>query len=195
MGRINTGGAKKRTGDNIALGSSVSGTTLKLTPPKGYYDGSTGFVTITDADFTEENIAEVNMFGKTGTLKKITTFVAGTLIAFANSLNVSGNSGTSYVKVKESQIKKSGTVTVSFGLKASTTTGPDVYARIYKNGVPVGTERFTTSTTEVTFTENISVVADDYIQIYAKGTGTVISQVLNMRISCGNDLGLATVIS
>lgn len=69
MGRINTGGVNKRIGDNIATGSSVSGTTLKLTPPKGYYDGSTGTINITDADFVEANIKNgVNLFGKLGTL-------------------------------------------------------------------------------------------------------------------------------
>lgn len=72
MGRINTGGAKKRTGDNIALASSVSGTTLKLNPPKGYYDGITGTVNITDADFVSSKIlAGANLFGLNGTLEKL----------------------------------------------------------------------------------------------------------------------------
>jgi len=72
MGRINTGGAKKRTGDNISLGSSVSGTTLKLAPPKGYYDGVTGTVNITDADFVASKILSgTNLFGINGTLAKL----------------------------------------------------------------------------------------------------------------------------
>jgi hypothetical protein len=63
-------GGKKLTGDNASVASSVSGTTLKLTPPKGCFDGVTGNnVTITDADFIAGNIKEnVNLFGKLGTL-------------------------------------------------------------------------------------------------------------------------------
>lgn len=72
MGRINTGGAKKRTGDNIALASSVSGTTLKLNPPKGYYDGVTGTVNVTDADFVANKILNgVNLFGIVGNVEKL----------------------------------------------------------------------------------------------------------------------------
>lgn len=67
MGRINTGGVKKKIGDNTATGSSVSGTTLKLNPPKGYYDGVTGTVNITDADFMASKIIDgVNLFGING---------------------------------------------------------------------------------------------------------------------------------
>ena len=67
MGRINTGGVAKRTGDNVALSSSVSGTTLKLSPPKGYYDGVTGTVNITDADFVASKILSgTNLFGING---------------------------------------------------------------------------------------------------------------------------------
>lgn len=68
MGRINTGGVKKKIGDNVATSSSVSGTTLKLTPPKGYYDGVGGTVNITDSDYIESNIKTgTNLFGKVGT--------------------------------------------------------------------------------------------------------------------------------
>lgn len=81
MGRINTGGAKKRTGDNIALASSVSGTTLKLNPPKGYYDGVTGTVNITDADFVASKILTgTNLFGLNGNLeaRKYARITSGT---------------------------------------------------------------------------------------------------------------------
>lgn len=44
-----TGTMPNRAGDNANLASSVSGTTLKLIAPKGYYDGINDTVTITDA--------------------------------------------------------------------------------------------------------------------------------------------------
>jgi hypothetical protein len=64
-----TGTMPNRAGDNANLASSVSGTTLKLIAPKGYYDGINDTVTITDADFIASNIKSgVNLFGITGTM-------------------------------------------------------------------------------------------------------------------------------
>jgi len=42
------------------------------------------------------------------------------------------------------------------------------YGRIYVNGIAVGTERSTNSTTAITYTENISLNAGDKLQIYCK---------------------------
>lgn len=68
MGKINTGGVNKIVGDVVNVANSVTGTTLKLTPPKGYYDGSTGKVTIADANFVASKIiAPNNLFGIVGT--------------------------------------------------------------------------------------------------------------------------------
>ncbi len=59
----------ERQGHNSALGSSVSGNTLRLIAPRGIYDGVDDTVTITDNDWIPENIKEgVNIFGKTGSL-------------------------------------------------------------------------------------------------------------------------------
>ena len=44
-------------GDSEATAISNDGTTLKLTPPEGYYSG-TDKVTATDADFVAGNILE-----------------------------------------------------------------------------------------------------------------------------------------
>jgi hypothetical protein len=64
-----TGTMPNRAGDNANLASSVSGTTLKLRAPKGYYDGTDDTVTITDTDFIASNIKSgVKLFGITGTM-------------------------------------------------------------------------------------------------------------------------------
>lgn len=64
-----TGTMPNRAGDNANLASSVSGTTLKLRAPNGYYDGTDDTVTITDTDFIASNIKSgVNLFGITGTM-------------------------------------------------------------------------------------------------------------------------------
>lgn len=62
-----TGTMTDKSGDPVACSSSaVSGTTLKLMVPAGYYDGST-YVTLTDADFVATNILSgVNIFGLAG---------------------------------------------------------------------------------------------------------------------------------
>ena len=57
-----------KVGDNTASSSSVSGTTLKLVSPEGYYGGD-DTVTITDEDFVAGNILETkNIFGLAGTI-------------------------------------------------------------------------------------------------------------------------------
>lgn len=64
------GSGTKLTGDNAAIASSVSGKTLKLTPPKGCFDGVEGNnVTITDANYESSNIrVGTKIFGLDGTL-------------------------------------------------------------------------------------------------------------------------------
>lgn len=67
-----TGTMPDRAGDNVSTSSSVSGTTLKLRPPEGYYDGVDDMVTITDADFIASKILkDTNLFGINGTLEKL----------------------------------------------------------------------------------------------------------------------------
>ena len=64
-----TGTMPNRAGDNVNLASSVSGTTLKLRAPNGYYDGIDDTVTINDTDFVASNIKSgVNLFGIVGTM-------------------------------------------------------------------------------------------------------------------------------
>ena len=65
------GGITERQGDNVALASSISGTTLKLLAPEGGYDGIDDNVTITDANFTAANILSgKSVFGLAGTAKQ-----------------------------------------------------------------------------------------------------------------------------
>ena len=68
-GTDQVGTLPERQGHNTALGSSISGNTLRLIAPRGIYDGEDDTVTITDNDWIPENIKEgVNIFGKTGSL-------------------------------------------------------------------------------------------------------------------------------
>jgi hypothetical protein len=90
--------------------------------------------------------------------------------------------GETYAKLKEIVSNMTGTMRVSFDLKNSSDSGPPIRARIYVNGVAVGLERFSYSTTYTTYTEDITIRQGDLIQIYAQGTSTQYAIVQNFRV-------------
>lgn len=78
---------------------------------------------------------------------------------------------TDYTKCIETIITGiSGTVRVKFHIR-NFYNGYDTYGRIYKNGVPVGIERHLHDDAEGTFSEDISFLSGDAIQIYARVLG------------------------
>lgn len=88
---------------------------------------------------------------------------------------------TSYVKLKEVSLAHGiSDLRVKFDIKAS---GGTVYAKVYVNGSPVGTEKSRTSTSYGTQTEDLTNLSEnDLIQIYVKhSTGAQTSYVENMR--------------
>ena len=86
----------------------------------------------------------------------------------------------SYVQVGTSyKFKRSGTFTFYFGLEISAKM-ERAYARIYKNGVAYGTERSTTNTTYVYYSENLTVISGD---------------IFSIRIHSNNDAYTTTVTS
>ena len=130
----------------------------------GYHSGSG--VVYGDADLVAGNIKkDVNIFGVVGNVTPSSQFTAGTFsIAFNGS--PAYTSSVSYVKLRESRVKRSGVVTVAFDIASST--GGTAFGRIYVNGVAVGTERSRTTTTCGMFTQDINVIAEDLVQIYMK---------------------------
>lgn len=105
-----------------------------------------------------------------------------TLQISADTLRQDGDDA--YVLVKEIAMYWPGTVRVKFDL-AESNNGTSAYARIYVNGVARGTERQATGSTYVTFSEDITVVQGDLVQLYAKdvsGGGTDFYQVKNFRL-------------
>lgn len=94
---------------------------------------------------------------------------------------------TSYTKLKTltlgSYLKPNRTLRLKFDLKASSSTS---YARIYRNGSPMGTERITSSVTYVTYSEDISGWnPGDAIELYVKSTAGNTASIQNFRI-CGD---------
>lgn len=101
-----------------------------------------------------------------------------------------------YTKVKEVKLVKDiANAKVTFNLKTNNALGT-AYAKIYKNGVAIGTERSTTSTAYVAFSEEFSGwVKDDLIQIYAYiSNASYIAYVEEMRIYSVDAANLAKTV-
>lgn len=89
-----------------------------------------------------------------------------------------------YQLVKSIFVRIGGTIRVKFDLKQNNG-GTSAYARIYVDGVAVGTERQATGGTYTTFSEDITINPFSYVQLYAKdtsGAGADEYYVRNFRI-------------
>lgn len=92
--------------------------------------------------------------------------------AVASDVEQAGTGGSgsttsaTYSKAKEIAINIPGTIRVKFELKSSS--GSNSFGKIYVNGEAVGTERTTTSGTYVEYSEDITVVKGDRVQLYVK---------------------------
>lgn len=87
-------------------------------------------------------------------------------IPYASMGIVVKTAAQSYTELLNTRILQSGTYRVSFNL-FSDSTSYAAYARIYKNGVAVGTVRSNTSLTPVNYTEDLTFAAGDTVQIFA----------------------------
>jgi hypothetical protein len=77
-----------------------------------------------------------------------------------------------YVKLKEIKIGRAGTYRIKFTAKGVNSTG---WAKIYKNGSPVGTERIPPNNNYTEYSEDISGwVVGDLVQVYGHGNGSTI---------------------
>ena len=116
-----------------------------------------------------------------GTINGIGQYAAGTTVTLAQANTERNSASTTYVKVKEFAMPKSGTVRVSWNMKTfSGTTG---YAQVFVNGVGVGVEKTTTSVTNEAKSDDIAVNGGDLLQLYYKnspgsGNGTFVSSVI-----------------
>lgn len=113
-------------------------------------------------------------------------YTAGDYLLFSNDAERNTIS-TSYVKLKEIKVFRAGAYRIKFEMYGySPITG--VYARIYKNGAAVGTERLEESGAYVEYSEDIAGFAKgDVIQIYAKKIGTGYTYIKNFRIYCNEE--------
>ena len=115
------------------------------------------------------------------------SFTVGGNIYHVNDTEITTGATGTYAKVKEiriGQLVNNGAgFRVSFDLHC--TTGAIAYAKIYKNGIAIGTARETISTTYVTFSEDFTGInAGDLIQVYAfTSVGAWVAYIQNFRLS------------
>ena len=133
----------------------------------------------------------VSFGGAGATAKDIWEYATRILTSYAcakpsDTLRISNDSektttSTDYVKVKETIVGVGGRIRVKFDLK-STPDEDTAYARIYVNGVAVGTQRTEQAGNYTTFSEDIDVDIGDLVQIYAKNSAGLTAYVKNFRI-------------
>lgn len=103
------------------------------------------------------------------------------------------SNSTSYVKVKETVISRAGNLRIKFNLRNSSS--GTAYGRIYVNGIAKGTERSTTSTSEVTFTEDITGLNhNDLVQVYVRQTGGLNCFASNFLFFCDQAVETASML-
>ena len=138
---------------------------------------------IPSGKFQAGAIAGADIADGTITRAKIDAYTAGNYFLIGSDSEKT-TAATSYTKVKEIVVTRTGTLRVSFAL--ASVGGFNVYGRVYRNGVAVGTARNTTSTIPQTYSEDISGWGpNDLCQIYAYTEGVYRAKVTNFRLYTG----------
>jgi len=139
---------------------------------------------IPSGKFQAGAIAGADIADGTITRAKIGAYTAGNYFIIGSDSEKT-TAATSYTKVKEIVVTRTGTLRVSFALASSNMI--NAYGRVYRNGVAVGTARNTTSTTPQTYSEDISGWGPkDLCQIYAyTQNGSYPAKVTNFRLYTG----------
>ncbi len=139
---------------------------------------------IPSGKFQAGAIAGADIADGTITRAKIGAYTAGNYFIIGSDSEKT-TAATSYTKVKEIVVTRTGTLRVSFALASSNMI--NAYGRVYRNGVAVGTARNTISTTPQTYSEDISGWGpNDLCQIYAyTQSGAYPAKVTNFRLYTG----------
>ena len=117
----------------------------------------------------------------TGEAKLKTGATAGTHYQFVDGVTSPAET-TSYAKVIEARMLVSGTFRTHLMLRSPSGLGTS-YARIYKNGVAVGTARSNSGTWWGTYTEDIAFSVGDLIQVYSYNASS--QNTAAVRLSVG----------
>lgn len=176
----------------------VSTTPGALTTSTGYVPNGTNFVQPVGVAVSATQFLIRPRFYNTVSLDASTSTASSFAIAGANSnAAVTGITTTTYSKIKEIQVTKTGTYRVRFDIAPSNGGGETMFGQIYRNGIAYGTERSaaTGGNLFVTFAENLEFKAGDLLQLYVKTSGgSPSASAKNLQVFVGVDLiGYATL--
>lgn len=112
----------------------------------------------------------------------ITPYASGTFIETYSMQFVQSTSSVSFQKLKElSPMLRAGIISVSFDYASSSNAATQ--AQIYLNGIATGTLRSDSTGAFTTYTQDITVISGDILQIYGHGDGsTTLASVCNLKI-------------
>lgn len=115
----------------------------------------------------------------TGTLPLLAgSTVSAGFCYIAYSLAQVSTKSLTMVKVKEIQVKKSGTYKVTYTTQGGAG-GYWAYAQVYKNGSAYGTEAGYSDNQLHTISEDLTFSANDYVQIYARVSNELLSAMVS----------------
>lgn len=121
---------------------------------------------------TDEASASGSLHAKISKINEIilnTACVPSYNIRASNDTEMNRQVDTTPVLVREIIVNRTGSIRVSFDLRVANT-AYTAKARIYKNGVAVGTERTNNTTNYQSFSEDIQITAGEKVQLYIYGS-------------------------
>jgi hypothetical protein len=135
----------------------------------GYLPIAQVYLVVNQSIILNSNITDERCLMSTLTLSTYPTITPGNATTLAGALTSKNTTSLSYVKLKEIVMNVSGTFRISFNLSCPDGNGIiTAYGRIYKNGIAYGTEQSTLSTIPTNFTQDLSFVNGDLVQLYVK---------------------------
>lgn len=135
-------------------------------PQISKYSGFANFQTKSGnpADFARNTMSLEALSTALDTIPVISLVTLSDVLLHSNDAEKNDNPGA-YIKAKEILCMHDGTYRIKFDLRLNFGS-TDGKAKIYKNGVAFGTERSSTGVDYVTFSEDLSFVRGDLIQLY-----------------------------
>lgn len=87
-------------------------------------------------------------------------------------MSMRAHTSSSWSWLDEWHVFKAGTYRITLRLYANNS-GATIYARVYKNGVPFGTERSATANANAVFVEDLTFAVGDRIEIWSRNSSAV----------------------
>jgi hypothetical protein len=106
--------------------------------------------------------------------------VGESMVAIASGEEFASNGADNWLMYKEIRINKAGTYRVKFNLYSFGNSG---YGRIYKNGVPIGIQRYQTTSPATIYSEDFTFAANDLVQLYLASDTSIYTNFLSININ------------